>query len=115
MTIFSAKRIYDEPSEDDGYRVLVDRLWPRGVSKERAALDLWLKDIAPSPQLREWFNHEPGRFDEFRTRYKRELKINPAAAELKKLAKKHKTITLLYAARDPAVNHAVVLRSYFNR
>lgn len=106
------KRIYDGTSKGDGYRVLVDRLWPRGVSKEKAALDLWLKDVAPSPSLRTWFGHEPERFEEFAAKYVQELDKNPAANELRDIIKRHDAVTLLYAARDPKVNHAVVLKDY---
>jgi uncharacterized protein YeaO (DUF488 family) len=90
---------------------LVDRLWPRGLSKEAAALDHWCKDIAPSPELRTWFDHREDRFDEFKKRYRLELKANPALAEFRKLAKPGKA-TLLYAAHDEKVNHAVVLAEY---
>lgn len=106
------KRIYDEPTQDDGYRVLVDRLWPRGVSKQRVALDRWLKDIAPSPELRTWFGHDPARFDEFRARYLEELAQNPAVAQLETILVEQPDVTLLYGARDPVVNHAVVLRDF---
>jgi uncharacterized protein YeaO (DUF488 family) len=106
------KRVYDDPVETDGYRVLVDRLWPRGVSREKAALDLWLKDIAPSPDLRTWFGHEPAKFKEFSARYTEELGTNPAVAELKKLLGENPQVTLLYAAHDPECNHALVLRDY---
>lgn len=106
------KRIYDEPAGGDGCRVLVDRLWPRGVSKEKAALDVWLKDVAPSPELRTWFGHEPERFEEFSARYKSELDGNPAVGELRGLMKEHSSVTLLYAARDTKVNHAAVLAEY---
>ncbi|PWG66037.1 DUF488 domain-containing protein [Bifidobacterium callitrichidarum] len=109
------KRIYDEPESGDGYRILVDRLWPRGVSKERAALDLWMKGIAPSPELRKWFGHEPTRFNEFAEQYRAELDANDeAVTALHDLAAAHATVTLLYAAKDPLVNHAVVLRDYMN-
>ncbi len=106
------KRIYDAPNGNDGFRILIDRLWPRGVSKEKAALDLWLQDIAPSPQLRTWFGHKPERFEEFKIRYEQELATNPAVAGLQDSIKKHQNVTLLYAAHDPLVNHAVVLRDY---
>lgn len=106
------KRIYDEPSENDGYRVLVDRLWPRGVSKEHAQLDMWLKDVAPSPDLREWFGHKPERFEEFSARYQDELARNPAVAELREILTSNASVTLLYAAKDPFVNHAVVLLDF---
>ena len=103
------KRIYDDPAPDDGYRVLVDRLWPRGVSKDRAVLDRWLKDVAPSPELRTWFDHRADRFAEFTERYTAELDTNPAVDELRALVGTHPTVTLLYGARDARVNHAVVL------
>jgi uncharacterized protein YeaO (DUF488 family) len=106
------KRIYDAPADNDGYRVLVDRLWPRGVSKEKAALDLWLKDIAPSPELRTWFGHKPERFAEFSHRYEAELAANPAVKELQSVLKDHDKVTLLYAAHDPKINHATVLKKY---
>lgn len=113
--MFKVKRIYEEPTSNDGYRILVDRLWPRGVSKEHAALDEWDKDVAPSPDLRTWFGHEPERFEEFSVRYKAELDDNRAAVErLKGLEKEHGTVTLLYAAHDPAVNHARVLLDYLS-
>lgn len=106
------KRVYDEPAADDGFRVLVDRLWPRGVSKQRAALDAWMKDLAPSPELRMWFDHKPERFAEFSARYTDELSRSPAVAELQSQAAEYKTVTLVYAAHDPKINHAVVLRQY---
>jgi len=105
------KRIYDEAEASDGARVLVDRLWPRGVSRERADLDEWLKDVAPSPQLREWWDHDPARLEEFATRYRAELAGNPALDELLRIVREHPVTTLLYAAHDPAVNHAVVLQA----
>jgi uncharacterized protein YeaO (DUF488 family) len=103
------KRIYEPPAAADGYRILVDRLWPRGLSKEKAVLDEWLKDIAPTPELRTWFGHDPARFAEFRARYQTELESNPAVATLQKLMSKHPTITLLYGAHDTEHNQAVVL------
>ncbi len=109
------KRIYDEPAKQDGYRVLVDRLWPRGVSKDKAQLDEWLKDVAPSPELRTWFDHKPERFQEFSARYQVELAHNPAAQEIKKLCAQQDKITLLYGARDPEINHAVILEAYINK
>ena len=106
------KRIYESPDKADGARVLVDRVWPRGMTKQRAAVDLWLKDIAPSPALRKWFGHDPQRWPEFRSRYRAELDRNPAAVGgLLDLATKGK-VTLLYAAHDVAHNHAVVLIEY---
>lgn len=109
------KRVYEPAERGDGYRVLVDRLWPRGLKKEAADLDMWLKDIAPSPALRTWFGHKPERFAEFSKKYKAELKANPAVAQLRALAGEHKTVTLLYGARDTEHNHAVVLAAYVGR
>lgn len=104
------KRAYDPASSADGYRVLVDRLWPRGVSKERALLDQWLKDVAPSTELRQEWNHDPARFAEFAKAYRAELAHNPALGELREIVAKHPVVTLVYAAHDPEVNHAVILR-----
>lgn len=106
------KRAYKEASESDGYRVLVDRLWPRGVKKELLALDEWCKEVAPSTELRMWFSHDPAKFDEFRLRYTEELSGTDAAEQLLKRAVLSDTLTLVYAARDPMINHAVVLREY---
>jgi uncharacterized protein YeaO (DUF488 family) len=106
------KRIYEQAADDDGARVLVDRLWPRGVSKSRAALNDWCRDVAPSPELRKWFGHEPSRWDGFAERYRVELRQNaePVAA-LRAIARKGR-LTLLFGARDEARNEAVVLRDY---
>jgi uncharacterized protein YeaO (DUF488 family) len=109
---FRIKRIYDDPADDDGCRVLVDRLWPRGVTKERAGLELWLKEIAPSPPLRQEFAHMQERFADFRTQYEDELEDNPAVEQLLDLAARHKRVTLLYAAKDPEANHARVLLEF---
>jgi len=105
---FQIKRVYEPASPADGERVLVDRLWPRGLKKAHAHLSLWLKDVAPSPSLRLWFGHKPERFAEFKRRYMKELATNPALPQLRKLGK-GRQVTLLYGARDPEVNHAVVL------
>jgi uncharacterized protein YeaO (DUF488 family) len=112
---FRIKRIYDDPADDDGCRVLVDRLWPRGVSKERAGLELWLKEIAPSPPLRQEFAHMQERFADFRAQYEDELEDNPAVGQLLDLAERHKRVTLLYAAKDPEVNHARVLLEFLQQ
>ncbi len=104
------RRVYDEPSDDDGLRVLVDRLWPRGLTKERAAVDVWLRDVAPSTDLRRWFHHEEPLFDEFTRRYRAELADNPALDELRALVASHDVVTLLYGAKDPVHNQATVLR-----
>jgi uncharacterized protein YeaO (DUF488 family) len=103
------KRVYAEPAPSDGKRILVDRLWPRGLSKEKAAIDLWLKDVAPSNELRKWFSHDPAKWTEFKTRYRAELKHNPEAVASLKQAAKGKT-TLLFGAKDEEHNEAVVLQ-----
>jgi uncharacterized protein YeaO (DUF488 family) len=108
------KRVYEAPSEQDGQRVLVDRLWPRGLTKEKAAIDLWLKDIGPSTELRKWFGHEPGRWKEFEKRYRDELKKQPSSLSILKREAKRGPLTLLFAARDEEHNEAVVLRSILN-
>jgi len=104
------KRIYEEPDPSDGRRILVDRLWPRGRSKEAAHVDWWLKEIAPSVELRRWFGHDPAKWQEFKARYEEELEAKrPLLAELRALAAKE-TITLLYGARDQEHNNAELLR-----
>lgn len=108
------KRVYDAPSRTDGVRVLVDRLWPRGVSKESAALTLWLKEVAPSPALRKWFDHDPERWVEFRKRYRAELRANPVAVEVLRDILKSRRVTLLYSAHDTEHNQARVLVEYLN-
>ena len=102
------KRIYDDPHADDGDRVLVDRIWPRGCTKEQAELDEWMKDVAPSTDLRRWFGHKPERWAQFKERYLLELKGNPAVNDLRERAAS-RTVTLLYGARDRKLNQAVVL------
>jgi DNA-3-methyladenine glycosylase len=106
------KRVYDEPQASDGYRVLVDRIWPRGLSKDAARLDEWAKDVAPSTQLRRWFGHVPERYDEFLRRYHAELDENDAAVHLRELAAQHEPLTLLYSAHDERHNQAVALLAY---
>ncbi len=109
------KRIYEPTKASDGQRVLVDRLWPRGISKERAKLKLWLKEIAPSTELRKWFNHDPKKWPEFQKRYKQELRNNRYAVnQLKSLAKKQ-TVTLLYGARDEEHNEALVIQQFITK
>ena len=103
------KRIYDPVAQQDGYRILVDRLWPRGIKKEKAQFDSWLKEVAPSTELRTWFHAGAGSFAEFKKKYLAELKQNPALKELKSLLKEHKKVTLLYAAKDEKQNHALIL------
>ncbi|MEZ0446331.1 DUF488 domain-containing protein [Cellulomonas sp. ICMP 17802] len=109
MTV-QLRRVYDQPSDGDGLRVLVDRLWPRGLTKERAAVDLWLKEVAPTTELRRWFHHEEQSFDEFARRYRAELADNPAVAELRRVVAEHPVVTLVYGAQDPVHNQAAVLR-----
>lgn len=111
MPVVRLKRAYDPPSADDGVRVLVDRLWPRGLKRDAAEIDLWLKDVAPSAELRRWFGHDPRRWPEFRDRYRAELAGNLAALRaLRDLIEGSRPLTLLFAAKDPAHNNAVVLR-----
>lgn len=112
MTTFITKRIYEPADPSDGYRVLVDRLWPRGVSKEKAKLDEWAKDIAPSTELRTWFAHDPAKFVEFSERYIDEVQHNPEAAKIIASWHKHDKVTLLYGARDELHNEAAVLQKY---
>lgn len=114
MSSIKIKRIYEPAAPSDGARILVDRLWPRGLRKEKAALDLWCKEVAPTPELRKWFDHREDRFTEFKARYLRELKNNPAVSELLQHIGS-RTSTLLYAAHDPAINHAVVLASFLKK
>lgn len=115
MPQVQVKRIFDAPAKSDGMRVLVDRIWPRGVSKKRAALDLWMKDIAPSTELRQWFNHDPELWDEFRKRYLQELRKQGAElAELRAHARKGR-VTLLFSARDTKHNQALVLKQLLAR
>jgi uncharacterized protein YeaO (DUF488 family) len=109
------KRIYDAPSSHDGFRTLVDRLWPRGVKKADARLDAWLKEIAPSEKLRRWFGHDAARWDEFQQRYFEELKQRLDVCEALVERARKQTVTLLYAARDPAHNHALALQTYLRR
>src|SRR3954468_10362042 len=111
MPSMSVKRVYDEPSPRDGMRVLVDRLWPRGLTKEKAAIDLWLKDIGPSTELRKWYGHEPGRWKEFEKRYRDELKKQPSSLSILKREAKRGPLTLLFGARDEEHNEAVILCS----
>jgi len=110
MKTIQIKRVYDEKSKDDGYRVFVDRLWPRGVSKEDAHFDEWMKELAPSTELRKWFDHKPERFEEFRKRYKKELQEQEEALDKLRELAKSKKITLLFAAKDTEINNAVVIR-----
>lgn len=110
------KRVYEPAAKEDGFRVLVDRLWPRGMKKEAAKIDLWMKDIAPSDQLRKSFHHEAKKWPDFEKKYRAELKKKEEwLAQLKKLEKKHGTLTLLFGARDPEHNQAVIIAEALNK
>ncbi len=110
--ILKLKRVYEKPAPDDGYRVLVDRLWPRGETHEAADADVWLKEIGPTNELRKWFGHDPAKFDEFKQRYVAELDDNPAVDELQKILDEHPVVTLLFGAKNTEDNQAVVLQQY---
>lgn len=110
MTSIHLKRIYDPPSPDDGFRVLVDRLWPRGMSKEHAAIDLWAKDVAPSTELRHTFDHQAPRWEDFRHEYAEELTRTSALDDLRAALRPHDVATFLFAAKDTEHNNAVALR-----
>lgn len=109
------KRVYEEPSKRDGLRILVERLWPRGVSKEKAAINLWLKDLAPSTELRKWFHHEPDKWDEFRKRYWSELAAKGDLVTLLKHRGDEGTVTFVFAAGDVQHNSAVALKEYLEK
>ena len=109
------KRIYDSPAVADGYRVLIDRLWPRGISKRGAALDVWLAELAPSTALRSWFHRDVTRWSEFARRYRAELRAQAPLLQALRQRARQQRVTLLYAARDTRVNHAVVLRDVLRR
>lgn len=104
------KRVYAPPSKTDGVRVLVDRLWPRGLAKDRAAVTLWLKDLAPSATLRKWFGHDPAKWRQFQARYRKELQAKKADVQQLRQMGKERTVTLLFGAKDQAHNQAVVLK-----
>ena len=108
--MIKVKRIYDKPEASDGFRVLDDRLWARGLTKEKAKIDSWVRDAAPSTALRTYFQHDPEKWNEFRKRYKAELRSGDGFQKLKEELKGHKTVTLLYGAKDEAHNNAIVLR-----
>lgn len=112
MPVVQIKRIYEPFEETDGFRVLVDRLWPRGIKKEMAHIDIWMKEVAPTTALRKWFNHEPEKWAEFSRRYTTELKDSDAVKELVDRVQKHKKTTLLYSAHDAQHNQALVLQQF---
>ena len=109
------KRVYEQPDKDDGVRILVDRLWPRGLTKEKAAVDLWLKEIAPSTELRKWFGHDPAKWTSFRRRYETELRHNDDLIKLLKQKAREGTVTLVYGARDQKHNEALVLKQFLGK
>lgn len=109
------KRVYDKPAEEDGLRILVDRLWPRGLTKQKAKVDVWLKDIAPSTELRKWFAHDPEKWKEFIKKYKQELYENKEQAAILKEYLKQGAVTLVYGARDEVHNEALVIKELFSR
>jgi uncharacterized protein YeaO (DUF488 family) len=104
------KRVYEKPSRKDGFRILVDRLWPRGLTKERAAVKLWLKEVAPSTELRKWFGHDTAKWEQFQARYRKELRDKKEALKLLKQKCKEHTVTLVYGARDEEHNEALILK-----
>ncbi len=104
------KRVYEKPGREDGLRILVDRLWPRGLTKERAAVNLWLKDVAPSTELRKWFDHDPAKWKEFQARYRQELREKKDALKLLQQKSEEETVTLVYGARDEEHNDALLLK-----
>jgi uncharacterized protein YeaO (DUF488 family) len=110
VTNIQIKRVYEEPDAKDGKRILVDRLWPRGLTKEKAKVDLWLKDVAPSTELRKWFAHDPARWTEFQTRYREELRANKEQFSLLKQEASKGPVTLVYGAKDQQHNEAVILQ-----
>ncbi|MCB0507415.1 MAG: DUF488 domain-containing protein [Bacteroidetes bacterium] len=109
MKTIKIKRIYDTKAEDDGYRILIDRLWPRGVSKKLAELDEWNKEVTPTPELRKWFAHDPEKFEEFKSLYQEELRDHKSELKRLKSIAASQNLTLLYAAKDPKINHAIIL------
>jgi uncharacterized protein YeaO (DUF488 family) len=110
MAVVQIKRVYEPASQQDGYRILVDRLWPRGISKDELQIGVWLKEVAPSNHLRKWFDHDPAKFAEFSRKYRAELQVNPAMHQLRDLVAQHDVVTLLYGAHDTEHNQAVVLQ-----
>lgn len=115
MTKIVLKRIYEEPSSEDGWRVLVDRLWPHGLSKSKAAIDYWSKEIAPSTELRTWFSHDPAKWADFENRYLQELENNKEIENLFFEIQKREKVTLLYAAKDIEHNNALVLAEFLQK
>ncbi len=115
MPVIKVKRIYQAADQKDGFRILVDRIWPRGLTKEAARIDLWLKDVAPSTPLRKWFGHDPALWEEFRKRYFAELDQTPGPVEQILSKAKKKRVTLLFGAKDEQHNNAVALKQYLDK
>ncbi len=109
------KRVYEQPDKDDGVRILVDRLWPRGLTKEKAGVDLWLKEIAPSTELRKWFDHDPEKWQHFRRRYETEIRHNDDLIKVLVDKGRKGTVTLVYGARDEEHNEALVLKHFLEK
>jgi uncharacterized protein YeaO (DUF488 family) len=112
MSTIKTKRVYEDSSDEDGFRILTERLWPRGVSKERANLDRWMKGIAPSHDLRKWFDHDPDKWEEFKEKYRRELFDSEHVEELLDIIKENETITFVYASKDEEYNSTVLLKEF---
>jgi uncharacterized protein YeaO (DUF488 family) len=108
------KRVYEKPAKEDGFRILADRLWPRGLTKEKASVDLWLKEIAPTTELRKWFSHDPEKWNEFKKKYVAELKKNEETVSILKEKIKEGTVTILYGARDQVHNEALVILDFLD-
>jgi uncharacterized protein YeaO (DUF488 family) len=116
VVMIRIKRVYDQASEEDGFRILVDRLWPRGMSKDKAKVDLWLKEVAPSDDLRKWFSHDPKKWKEFKKRYENELKGKQELLHKMKQAEKEKgTVTIVYSAKEEEHNQAVALAAFLQK
>ena len=116
VVMIRIKRVYDQASEEDGFRILVDRLWPKGMSKDKAKVDLWLKEVAPSDDLRKWFSHDPKKWQEFKKRYEKELKDKQELLRKIKQAEKEKgTVTILYSAKDEEHNQAIALAAFLQK
>ena len=112
--VIKIKRAYESPAKTDGIRILIDRLWPRGLTKEKLAIKEWNKDIAPTKELREWFGHDPERWAEFQKRYKAELKKNEVVEAFREAYREEKILTLVYGSKDETHNHAIVLKEYLD-
>ena len=110
--MLKTKRVYEDSADSDGFRILTERLWPRGVSKERAQLDQWMKGVAPSHELRKWFDHDPEKWEEFKERYRKELFGSEYVEELLDIIKKNESVTLIYASKDEEHNSTVLLKAF---